>query len=128
MADKPGGGDHLIDCLVTGGATGTTDLLVSCKTQNVGGTAEEKIPYEVIKLMSALHDHPELYGNRAVLIMEGQGWSPTMRTFVENHLAEWVPGAGQQVTIYRDAEKFVRTEFPTRYVPPVNTVGSSGGV
>lgn len=102
---------------VPGEGTSGTDLLVSCKTQNVGGTAEEKIAYEIIKLAHALENSPERYGERAVIVMDGDGWSAGMRNFVDNDVKTWIPRASN-VVLYSSAEEFVSTEFPDRYVPP----------
>ena len=48
---KRNGGKHYVDILLNG------DELVSLKYQRVQGTAEEKIPFEVMKLQHAVDDH-----------------------------------------------------------------------
>jgi len=48
---KRNGGRHYVDILLNG------DELVSLKYQRVQGTAEEKIPFEVMKLQHAVIDH-----------------------------------------------------------------------
>jgi len=50
--------------------------LVSLKWQQVGGTAEEKIPYEVMCLGHALD---EKHCDKAYLVLGGEGW--TLREF-----------------------------------------------
>lgn len=53
-------------------------FLVSLKWQQVGGTAEEKVPFEVISLMSAVTNNESKY-KKAYLILGGEGW--TLRDF-----------------------------------------------
>lgn len=53
-------------------------VLLSAKWQQTGGTAEEKVPYEVMCLAQAIHDEPGKY-DKAYLILGGDGW--TLRDF-----------------------------------------------
>ncbi len=46
--------------------------LVSVKWQQVSGTAEQKIPFEVISLADAMMQNEEFY--RAYLVLGGEGW------------------------------------------------------
>jgi hypothetical protein len=51
---------------------GTDEILVSLKWQQTGGTAEQKVPFEVMCLADAVRA-----GNatRAYLVLGGDGWS-----------------------------------------------------
>ncbi len=53
-------------------------ILVSSKWQQSSGTAEEKVPYEVMCLVEAIKDNPGLY-KKAYVILGGEGW--TLRDF-----------------------------------------------
>jgi len=53
-------------------------ILISLKWQQVSGTAEQKVPYEVICLMKALKNNRGRYGG-AYLVLGGGGW--TLRDF-----------------------------------------------
>jgi flavorubredoxin len=71
--------------------------LISCKYQGTSGTAEEKMAYEVIKLL-----HTMKIDNRykkSWIIMGGEGWSIGMREFIKNHLSEWIPEMGGRISI-----------------------------
>ena len=47
-------------------------ILVSLKTQDVAGTAEEKVPFECMKLQDAIDD----YGyDSAIVVLNGSNWS-----------------------------------------------------
>ncbi len=63
-----GGGRHLVDAIAD--KDGRT-FLVSVKWQQVAGTAEQKVPFEVICLADAL----EATGySKAYLVLGGEGW------------------------------------------------------
>jgi len=59
---KRNGGRHYVDILLNG------DELVSLKYQRVQGTAEEKIPFEFMKLQHAIDDHGY---KSAVIVLAG---------------------------------------------------------
>lgn len=69
---RPSGKRHLVDVLATHN-TGR-NILVSLKWQQVGGTAEQKIPFEAICLAHALKTSDERY-SKAYLVLGGPGWS-----------------------------------------------------
>ena len=51
VGEKRNGGKHYCDIVLNG------DELISLKYQRVQGTAEEKIPFEFMKLQHAIDDH-----------------------------------------------------------------------
>lgn len=81
IGEKPGGGTHRADLLVSRTDTGPC-VLISVKTQNTSGTAEEKLVYEIIKLIHAVQNHPTIC--HAMLVLGGTGWSEGMKTFISN--------------------------------------------
>jgi hypothetical protein len=86
---KPGGGKHRVDWEVVDQKNADRRGLISCKYQGSSGTAEEKIVYEVIKLLHAMK--LDFRYKKSWIIMGGEGWSSGMRIFVKDHLAEWIP-------------------------------------
>ena len=74
-----GGGTHKADAMAR---LGTDEILVSLKWQQTGGTAEQKVPFEVMCLADAVRA-----GNatRAYLVLGGDGWSLRVTT----RLAHW---------------------------------------
>jgi hypothetical protein len=63
------GKKHLIDIRLADGC------LVSCKYNGkVYGTAEEKIPFEMIKLQNAIDDSNGIF-HRAVIVLGGEKWT-----------------------------------------------------
>lgn len=70
---RPGGRPHKIDAVAT---RGTRSWLVSMKWQQVGGTAEQKVPFEVICLADAMSGGGY---ESAYLVLGGLGW--TLREF-----------------------------------------------
>jgi hypothetical protein len=72
---RPGGRRHMVDVLATKDGQA---ILVSLKWQQVGGTAEQKVPFEVISLTQAVLDSNGKY-QKAYLVLGGGGW--TLREF-----------------------------------------------
>jgi hypothetical protein len=73
VGKRPGGGTHKVDAVAEKGGE---RILVSMKWQQVGGTAEQKVPFEVICLAEEIGG-----GNfqKAYLVLGGDGW--TLRDF-----------------------------------------------
>ena len=85
IGHAPGGKGHRIDVLVENSQT--EKILVSMKWQQTQGTAEEKVPFEVIKLIHALKN-----GNykTAYLVLGGNGWS-IKGFFLSGELKDYIP-------------------------------------
>jgi hypothetical protein len=97
IGEKPGGGRHRVDWEIYKRDSPQVRGLISCKFQGTSGTAEEKIAYEVIKLLYAMKKD-----NRYVkswIVMGGDGWSPGMRNFISKDLFEWIPAMRGSVNI-----------------------------
>jgi hypothetical protein len=97
VGDKPGGGKHRVDWEIYRISNPDFRGLISCKFQGTSGTAEEKIAYEVIKLLYSMKMDPRY--KKSWIIMGGEGWSSGMRGFVNNHLSEWIPAMENKVEI-----------------------------
>lgn len=97
VGEKPGGGKHRVDWEIF--RTNNPDFrgLISCKYQGTSGTAEEKIAYEVIKLLHAMKIDNRF--KKGWIIMGGEGWSSGMREFVNKHLVDWVPAMTGKIEI-----------------------------
>lgn len=83
VGEKRNGGIHVVDILLGGEvkyypkkkrpvSLHRGGTLVSLKNQNVTGTAEEKIPFECIKLQDAINDYGYDCG---FIVLNGSGWS-----------------------------------------------------
>jgi hypothetical protein len=69
IGHRPGGGKHYVDVVA---AKDDAIILISLKWQQVNGTAEQKVPFEVICLMAAMQHDPTF--SRAYLVLGGAGW------------------------------------------------------
>jgi len=96
IGEKPGGGKHRVDWELTSNVDENVKGLVSCKFQKSSGTAEEKIAYEVIKLLHAM-DVDSRY-KHSWIVMGGNGWSSGIRKFATQELVKWVPSMRGKVT------------------------------
>lgn len=97
IGQKPGGGNHRVDWELTNIENSQVRGLISCKFQSTSGTAEEKIAYEVIKLLHAMDKDPRYI--KSWIIMGGSGWSSGMREFINNDLSYWIPQMKNNVQI-----------------------------
>lgn len=73
-----GGGAHKADAIIE--TPDKREIIVSLKWQQVPGTAEEKVPFEVIKLVNAIHSNSQRF-RYAYLVLGGQGWKPQLKQF-----------------------------------------------
>jgi len=73
LGQRPGGGRHFVDAVAK---KGDRTFLISVKWQQVSGTAEQKVPFEVICLAEALDEHKH---EKAYLVLGGEGWK--LRSF-----------------------------------------------
>jgi len=86
MGDRP----YRADLLVHDRGSGRR-IVVSLKWQQVAGTAEQKIPFEVIALLQLLESRAcdDVY-----LVLGGTGWTPQLREFyLSGGLCTFMPGA-----------------------------------
>ena len=68
IGNRPGGGRHFVDVLAE--LNGRRHL-ISLKWQQVSGTAEQKVPFEVISLAEAVLSGEYSYAH---LVLGGEGW------------------------------------------------------
>ena len=69
IGSRPGGGKHNVDAVASKEGK---SFLISLKWQQVNGTAEQKVPFELICLMDAVLRY-ELY-SKAYLVLGGNSW------------------------------------------------------
>ena len=73
LGRRLGIGRHVVDAVAHKDGR---NILISLKWQQVSGTAEQKVPFEVICLLEALQSGGH---EKAYLVLGGEGW--TLRTF-----------------------------------------------
>jgi len=69
VGNRCGGGTHKVDAVAF---RNDEALLVSLKWQQTGGTAEQKVPFEVMCLADSVRAG---HGKRAYLVLGGDGWT-----------------------------------------------------
>jgi hypothetical protein len=95
---KPGGGRHRVDWEIIDKEDPNSRGLISCKYQGTSGTAEEKMAYEVIKLLYTMKMDSRY--KKSWIIMGGEGWSTGAREFIKNHLVDWIPEMQDRIIIF----------------------------
>jgi hypothetical protein len=68
VGTRCGGGKHKVDAVATKDGA---KILISMKWQQTGGTAEQKVPFELMCLADAVRTN---HGDRAYLVLGGTGW------------------------------------------------------
>lgn len=67
IGKKRNGGNHRVDLILD------DEILVSLKHQEVAGTAEEKVPFEFMKLQHAVDDYN--YKQAFIVLSGDKGWT-----------------------------------------------------
>lgn len=70
IGERPNGRRHYLDVLAND--DDDNEYLISLKWQQVSGTAEQKVPYEIICLAEAIQKGS---ATKAYLVLGGSGWS-----------------------------------------------------
>ena len=105
VGEKPGGGKHRIDWELIDNSNPEIRGLVSCKTQTTSGTAEEKIAYEVIKLLHTMKIDSRY--QHSWIVLGGTGWSHSMKKFIDTELVSWVPAMKNKITIFMSTDELM---------------------
>ena len=109
VGTTPSGGKHRVDWELVSLHDPNVRGLVSCKVQITNGTAEEKIPYEVIKLIHAIETDSRY--KRAWLVLGGKGFTLGLKEFYVNELHEVIPKMKNKVEIIPDTDTLISTNL-----------------
>lgn len=90
LGKRLGVGKHKVDVLAQ--SANGQQFPISLKWQQTSGTAEQKVPFELICLLETLEDNPSIY-ERAYLVLGGEGW--TLRD-------KYVSGALEKYIAYKN--------------------------
>src|SRR4051812_18447230 len=88
IGDRMGCGKHIVDVVAE---RDDRKFLVSVKWQQVSGTAEQKVPFEVICLLDALDNGGY---SKAYLVLGGEGWK-LRHFYVDGGLKRYLPIDGR---------------------------------
>src|SRR5213080_1033061 len=103
IGKRLGGHDHKVDVLVSGESD--VEIPISLKWQQTSGTAEQKVPFEILCLADAVHKSRGRF-NKAYLVLGGSGW--TLREFyVSGQIREYLKDC--EVVEIVSLETFVAT-------------------
>ncbi len=96
IGTRPSGRAHKVDLVV---AKDDRQILVSMKWQQNSGTAEQKVPFEIICLAEAIRTYPQY--ECAYVVLGGAGW--TLREFFVRQVQRHLVGTGAvRVTTLED--------------------------
>ena len=100
---RPTGGNHNVDLVVSDWDGTEEQELVSLKYQDVAGTAEEKIPYEIMCLQDAVNSGRYV---SALIVLAGKGWQ---------HADSYINGAFNKFMNCPDVQVIDYDTFVERY-------------
>lgn len=72
VGKRLGGHDHKVDVLAI--SADSSQIPISLKWQQTSGTAEQKVPFEIMCLANAVHQSQGRF-KKAYLVLGGSGWS-----------------------------------------------------
>jgi len=85
IGTRPGGGSHKVDLVAE---KDSEEFLISMKWQQTLGTAEQKVPFEIICIAEAIKGNPNY--KRGYVVLGGPGW--TLRDYyveqIQRHLVD----------------------------------------
>jgi hypothetical protein len=85
-----GGGRQRLDALIT--APNGDQIDVSVKWQGGSGSVEEKVPAEILKMLTLLDHNPQI--KRAYIVLAGPGWSVRLKQYYRSgDIAQFIPRA-----------------------------------
>lgn len=89
-----GGGRHRLDHYAV--SPSGEKILVSVKWQEVHGTTDEKIPFEVLKLLDVLDQNQDY--SRACIVLGGDGMRKHLETYyTDGSLSRWISAMQDRV-------------------------------
>jgi len=109
VGQKPQGGKHVVDVELISNNDPNKRGLISCKVQHVKGTTDEKIPYEVIKLIHMMKSDPRY--KKAWIVLGGAGISPELKEFYKTELEEFIPDMKGKVVIITSTDELLSTDL-----------------
>lgn len=109
VGTSPSGRRHIVDWELVSNSNDEVRGLVSCKFQDTGGTAEEKVPYEILKLLHAMEEDSRY--KRAWIVLGGKGWTVGLKSFYEKGLRIWIPTVEGRIIVVPDTDTLLSTDL-----------------
>jgi hypothetical protein len=96
---KPNGQPNRFDFSISRDTNHDIRGLVSCRSQSTSGSAEEKIPFEVVRMIQTMSLDSRY--RRGWIILGGNGWSSDLLDFYVHDLSEFIPQMKNKIKILR---------------------------
>ena len=109
VGQSPKGGKHVVDVELISNDDPNKRGLISCKVQHVNGTTDEKIPYEVVKLLLLIKNDPRY--KKAWIVLGGAGIKPELKQFYKTELEKFIPEMKDKVFIISSTDELLSTDL-----------------
>jgi hypothetical protein len=96
---KPNGLPNRFDFSICRSSNHDIRGLISCRSQSTSGSAEEKIPFEVVRMLHTMSMDSRY--RRGWIILGGNGWSSDLLDFYVHNLNEFIPLMKNKIHILR---------------------------
>jgi hypothetical protein len=83
--------------------------VMSCRSQTVGGTAQEKVPFEVIRMLRLMRADENCV--RGWLVLGGTGWGEGVLRFFRLELGDYLVGMRGRVVVISTDELLTMKDF-----------------
>lgn len=106
---KPDGKELKVDWELIDEFDPTQRAIIICRYKEQTGSTEEKLPFDVIKLLYLMKSDARY--KRGWIILGGSGWTPTLMKFFKNNLQDWIPSIQDRISIIISTEELGRISF-----------------
>lgn len=91
MSPGLGGGRQRVDALLT--TENGDQINVSVKWQGGSGSVDEKVPAEILKMLTLADNNESI--KRSYLILAGPGWTSRLLSFYKGSIVNFIPRAAE---------------------------------
>ena len=98
LAPGLGGGRQRVDTLIT--TESDEQINLSVKWQGGSGSADEKVPAEILKMLVLADAHPEI--KRSYIVLAGPGWTARLKDFYKKDIVKFIPRAKEVKVLETD--------------------------
>jgi hypothetical protein len=106
---KPDGREFKVDWELIDELDQSQRAIVLCRFKEQSGSTEDKLPFDVIKILSLMKSDSRY--KRGWIVLGGSGWTKSLVDFYKSNLKEWIPNMSDSVRIVSTLEELSRVSF-----------------
>lgn len=106
---KPDGKEFKVDWELIDELDPNQRAILLCRYKEQTGSTEEKLPLDVIKILSLMKT--DIRYKRGWIVLGGSGWTQALIDFYKQNLKEWIPNMQDKVHIISSTDELSRVSF-----------------